>query len=76
MILVELGNFPPTLPTPNNVAQAAKWEEMSTFGITTLSGGGGVGEWREEHKTDPKIVIRSRVLCNNYEEVSSTREIE
>ena len=41
--------------------------EMSPFGITTLSGR-GVGESRVEPKTDPRIVIRSSVLCNNYVE--------
>ena len=36
-------------------------------------GGGGVGGRREEPKADQKIVIRSRVLCNNYLEAFSTQ---
>ena len=36
-------------------------------------GGGRVGGRREEPKTDQKIVISSRVLCNNYLEAFSTQ---
>ena len=36
-------------------------------------GGGGVGGRREKPKGNQKIVIRSRVLCNNYLEGFSTQ---
>ena len=36
-------------------------------------GGGAVGGGREEPKADQKIVIRSKVLCNNYLEAFSTQ---
>ena len=36
-------------------------------------GGGEVGGRREKAKVDQKIVIRSRVLCNNYLEGFSTQ---
>ena len=37
------------------------------------AGEGGVGGRREKPKVDQKIVIRSRVLCNNYLEGFSTQ---
>ena len=37
------------------------------------AGGGGVGGRREKPRVDQKIVIRSRVLCNNYLEGFSTQ---
>ena len=36
-------------------------------------GGEAVGGGREEPKADQKIVIRSKVLCNNYLEAFSTQ---
>ena len=50
--------------------------EISPFLATSFAGGGaggGVGGRREEPKADQKIVIRSRVLCNNYLEAFSTQ---
>ena len=44
-------------------------ENKSFFGHIICwggGGGGGVGGRREEPKVHQKIVIRSRVLCNNY----------
>ena len=43
---------------------------MKSFAV---AGGGGVGGRREEPKADQKIVIRSRVLRNNYLEAFSTQ---
>ena len=44
--------------------------KISPFLATSFAGagegGGGVGGRREEPKVHQKIVIRSRVLCNNY----------
>ena len=42
---------------------------MSAFfghNIVRGSGGGGGGGRRDEPKADEKIVIKSKVLCNNY----------
>lgn len=55
MILVKLATSP--LPT-----QTILNFEQSPLGVTALSWGEGGGEKRGF----PKIVIRSKVLCNNY----------
>ena len=54
----------PSPPTPNKVAFWAKCLEMSAFLATPLLG--GVRGRRDEPKAEPKIVVRSRVLRNNY----------
>ena len=46
---------------------------MKSFAVAEGGWGGGVGGRREEPKADQKIVIRSRVLCNNYLEAFSTQ---
>ena len=48
---------------------------MKSFAVAGGGGGGGgsVGGRREEPKADQKIVIRSRVLRNNYLEAFSTQ---
>ena len=51
-------------PTPIKVEFCSKWVEMSAFLATTLLE--GVGGWQDEPKVKPKIVIRSKVLYNNY----------
>ena len=43
----------------------------TTFAAAGGGGGLGVGGRREEPKADQKIVISSRVLCNNYLEAFS-----
>ena len=51
-------------------------ENKSFFGHIICwggEGGGGRGEQRKEPKADQKIVISSRVLCNNYLEGFSTQ---
>ena len=52
--------------------------KISPFLATSFAGagkgaGGGRGEQRKEPKADQKIVISSRVLCNNYLEGFSTQ---
>ena len=51
--------------------------KISPFLATSFAGagrgGGGVGGQRKEPKADQKIVISSRVLCNNYLEGFSTQ---
>ena len=49
--------------------------KISPFLATSFAeaGGGRVGGRREGPKTDQKIVIRSRVLCNSYLEGFSTQ---
>ena len=51
--------------TPNKVEFWTKWVEKSAFLAKTLPGGWGGGR-RDETKADQKIVIKSRVQCNNY----------
>ena len=51
-------------PTPSKVEFCAKRVEMSAFFTTTLLG--GVGGRRDEPKAEQKMVIRSRLLRNNY----------
>ena len=61
MILLKLA-IPP-LPTPIKVEFCSKWVEMSAFFGHNIAG--GVGGWQDEPKVKPKIVVRSKVLCNN-----------
>ena len=46
---------------------------MKSFAGAGWGEEGAVGGRREKPKTDQKIVIRSRVLCNNYLEAFSTQ---
>ena len=68
-----LGSFQGTLlknvpvrspPTTNKVEFCTKWVEMSAFFTTTLLR--GVGGRRDEPKAEQKMIIRSRLLRNNY----------
>ena len=76
MEVKSFGTFPVILvklATPLLPPQTKLNFEQSGWNHLLGGGGGRVGGRREEPKTDQKIVISSRVLCNNYLEAFSTQ---